>query len=207
MENLLIYGSIFDMLDELSNEEAGLLFKALNSFRKGEEVEFEDRYLKGIWKGIKPNLDKLKENYDSKVKANQENGKKGGRPKKSNDATSVASNTQTENKTTEATLPTQSIPEYQEEEKVSEIEANSIRQEIIPILKQRANKYFKNRYNDKHFDSQITDMIEMLEDIYQVKYVDELTDDIIDRLQIELGEPKAFYKVSLFEKQKELITI
>jgi hypothetical protein len=112
-----------------------------------------------------------------------------------------------ENKAQEATLPTQRIPEYQEEEKVSEKEDNSIRQEIIPILKQRANKYFKNRYNDKHFDSQITDMIEMLEDIYQVKYVDELTDDIIDRLQIELGEPKAFYKVPLFEKEKELLTI
>lgn len=88
MENLLIYGSIFNMLDELSNEEAGLLFKALNSFRKGEVVEFEDRYLKGLWAGIKPNLDKLKENYDAKVKLNQENGKKGGRPpKKSNEET------------------------------------------------------------------------------------------------------------------------
>jgi hypothetical protein len=90
MENLLIYGSIFDTLDELSNEEAGLLFKALNSFRKGEEVEFEDRYLKGLWKGIKPNLDKLKENYDSKVKANQENGKKGGRPPKNNNAVELS---------------------------------------------------------------------------------------------------------------------
>lgn len=81
MENLLIYGSIFDSLEDLTNEEAGILFKALNSFRKGEEVEFQDRYLQGLWKGIKPNLDKLKENYDNKVKSNQENGKKGGRPK------------------------------------------------------------------------------------------------------------------------------
>lgn len=122
MENLLIYGSIFDTLDELSNEEAGLLFKALNSFRKGEEVEFEDRYLKGLWKGIKPNLDKLKENYDSKVKANQENGKKGGRPpKKSNDVVESSKPT-TENKTPESIISTQVIEEEQEEKIVSEIE-------------------------------------------------------------------------------------
>jgi hypothetical protein len=82
MKNLLIYGSIFDSLDDLTNEEAGMLFKALNAYRKGKEVKFEDRYLKGLWQGIKPNLDNVKNNYDNKVKANQENGKKGGRPKK-----------------------------------------------------------------------------------------------------------------------------
>ena len=111
MENLLIYGSIFDMLDELSNEEAGLLFKALNDFRKGNDVEFEDRYLKGLWKGIKPNLDKLKDNYESKVKANQENGKKEKKKKKVKDATSVASNIKIENKATETTISTQPIAE------------------------------------------------------------------------------------------------
>jgi hypothetical protein len=111
----------------------------------------------------------------------------------------------TENKAQESTISTQTIPEVQVEEIESEIKDNNVRQEIIPILKQRANKHFKDRYNDKHFDNQITDMIEMLEDIYEVKYVDELTDDIIDRLQIELGEPKAFYKVPLFKNQKELV--
>jgi hypothetical protein len=84
MENLLIYGTIFDMLDDLTDEEAGQLFKALNTFRKGGTVEFTDRYLKGIWKGILPNLIKLEENYNKKVIANKENGKKGGRPKKDN---------------------------------------------------------------------------------------------------------------------------
>ncbi len=82
MENVLIYGSIFDMTEDMTNEEIGLLFKGINSWRKGEEVIFEDRYLKGIWIGIKPNLDKLKEAYDNKVSTNQANGKKGGRPKK-----------------------------------------------------------------------------------------------------------------------------
>jgi hypothetical protein len=81
MENLLIYGSILEMTDDMSNEEAGILFKALNSWRKDEEVIIEDRYLKGIWKGILPSLEQIKSNYNNKVNANRENGKKGGRPK------------------------------------------------------------------------------------------------------------------------------
>jgi hypothetical protein len=82
MKNLLIYGSILDMLDDLTNEEAGILFKGLNDYRNGKDVVFEDRYLQGLWKGIKPNLDTMKDNYDKKVNANKENGKKGGRPPK-----------------------------------------------------------------------------------------------------------------------------
>lgn len=86
MENLLIYGSICDMLDDLTNEEAGLLFKALNNFRKGIPVTFEDRYLQGVWIGILPNLNNLKKNYEKKVSINKENGKKGGRPTKEQQA-------------------------------------------------------------------------------------------------------------------------
>jgi hypothetical protein len=119
MENLLIYGSIFDALDDLTNEEAGVLFKALNAFRKGEEVEFEDRYLKGLWKGIKPNLDNVKANYDNKVKANQENGKKGGRPKK---------------ELITETLPTEVIEDIKLENKVAEIEDNESLNELKEIL-------------------------------------------------------------------------
>ena len=84
MKNVLIYESIFDMTDDLTNEEAGLLFKAINDWRKGNEVNFEDRYLKGLWVGILPNLTRLKENYDKKANSNRANGKKGGRPKKDN---------------------------------------------------------------------------------------------------------------------------
>lgn len=82
IENLLIYGSILDLLDDMSNEEAGMLFKALNDFRRGKEVNFEDRYLQGLWKGILPNLNKLIDNYEKKAQKNRENGSKGGRPPK-----------------------------------------------------------------------------------------------------------------------------
>ena len=82
MENILIYGSIFDMTDKMTDEQVGKLFKAINKWRGGTEPEFDDPMLIGVWMGISPNLEQLKSNYDTKVAANRENGKKGGRPKK-----------------------------------------------------------------------------------------------------------------------------
>lgn len=111
MENLLVYGSIFDLLEDMTNEEAGLLFKGLNDFRNGKEVKFDDRYLQGLWKGILPNLNKLVDNYDSKVARNRENGKKGGRPAKSE--TPFQTN---EIKTT--STQTKSDTEFQSNEKI-----------------------------------------------------------------------------------------
>ena len=88
LKNVLIYESIFDMTEDLTDEEVGLLFKGINTWRKGGEVEFEDRLLKGIWMGILPNLKTLEKNYDKKANANRENGKKGGRPKKTSKTSS-----------------------------------------------------------------------------------------------------------------------
>lgn len=82
MKNIIVFESILDLLDEMTNEEAGLLFKGLNDFRNGKDVKFEDRYLQGLWKGILPNLNNMHTNYLNKVKNNAENGKKGGRPVK-----------------------------------------------------------------------------------------------------------------------------
>lgn len=82
MENVLIYGSIFDFTEVLTDEQTGKLFKAINTWRKDGVVEFDDLLLKGIWMGIQPNLEALKTSYGKKVTANKENGSKGGRPKK-----------------------------------------------------------------------------------------------------------------------------
>ena len=58
-KDVLIYGSIFDMTDDMTNEEVGLLFNGINDWRKGKAVVFTDRYLMGIWTGILPILNKV----------------------------------------------------------------------------------------------------------------------------------------------------
>ena len=82
MKNLMILGSWFDVLPRLTDEQAGKLFKGFGKWLNGEEVTFDDAILQGFWFGIEGNLNNMEDKYNSKVAANKENGKKGGRPKK-----------------------------------------------------------------------------------------------------------------------------
>ena len=81
MGNVLIYESIWNITERLSDEQTGKLFKAINAWRKNDEIILDDLLLEGIWLGIEPNLISLFDNYQKKVELNKSNGKKGGRPK------------------------------------------------------------------------------------------------------------------------------
>ena len=81
MGNVLIYESIWNITERLSDEQTGKLFKAINAWRKNDEIILDDLLLEGIWLGIEPNLISLFGNYQKKVELNKSNGKKGGRPK------------------------------------------------------------------------------------------------------------------------------
>lgn len=156
MENVLIYGTIFDMTDDMTNEEVGLLFNGINSWRKGEEVVFEDRYLKGIWKGILPNLEKLKDNYEKKVASNRKNGKKGGRPRKN-----VDTNNKPEEKTTK-----------------------EVTNEESPMTPQDLKMYFSNHPEADELLS--GDAVEMRKRIneYKTKTIEEVDNYIKEKLAI-----------------------
>jgi hypothetical protein len=82
MKHVLIYESIFEFLDKLTDEQVGKLFRGINKWRLGEEVIFDDLVLTAFWFGVLPNLNKLKDTYDNRVNTSKINGKKGGRPKK-----------------------------------------------------------------------------------------------------------------------------
>ena len=84
MTNVLIYESIWNITEKLTDEQTGKLFKGINHWRTGNHVEFDDPLLIGVWLGIEPNLISLYDNYQKKVEANKANGKKGGRPKTDN---------------------------------------------------------------------------------------------------------------------------
>jgi hypothetical protein len=79
--NTLIYPSHYKLMDELTNEQAGLLIKTIGRYQRGEDISIDDVLVKGIWMGIKSDFDIQKQNYEKKVNANRENGKKGGRPR------------------------------------------------------------------------------------------------------------------------------
>jgi len=81
IKNILIYDSIWGLLDNLTDPQVAMLFRAIKSWKDGYEPQIEDPLIKGVWLGILPNLNNLEDNYNNIVERNRENGKKGGRPK------------------------------------------------------------------------------------------------------------------------------
>ena len=80
-QNTLIYPSHYQLMEELTNEQAGILIKTIGKYQRGEDIVISDTLVKGVWLAMKHDFDVQKIKYKNKVKANQENGKKGGRPK------------------------------------------------------------------------------------------------------------------------------
>ncbi|WOZ57865.1 hypothetical protein ZP9_00051 [Shewanella phage ZP9] len=79
-KSFLIYIDSLDILDELSDEEAGRLFKAIKSAQKGEECEL-DPVTRIALSPFKSQFARDLEKYESICERNKNNGLKGGRPK------------------------------------------------------------------------------------------------------------------------------
>lgn len=69
------------VLDELTNEQAGILFKALRDYNQGKEPEL-DFAMKMAFLPFKNQFQRDLINYEKTCERNKLNGSKGGRPKK-----------------------------------------------------------------------------------------------------------------------------
>jgi hypothetical protein len=83
--NLVILGSVWDMLPKLNDKQVASLFRAIADWRLGNDPVFKDSMLKGVWLGLEPNLNQSVKKYEQQIERNRENGAKGGRPKKTQD--------------------------------------------------------------------------------------------------------------------------
>ena len=81
MKGIIIYQSHFELINQLSNEQAGELIKAIGLFGLGKEPTITDSLVLGIWMSIRRDFVIQAENYQKKVMTNRKNGEKGGRPK------------------------------------------------------------------------------------------------------------------------------
>jgi hypothetical protein len=117
-----MYKSYIDAVAKLTSEDRLAIYEAIFEYGfTGIEPTFDNPYLEMGWNLVKPNL----VNNISRVKSNQENGKKGGRPSKKV--------IETKEPITE-TLPTQVIEDIKLENKVAEIEDNESLNELKEIL-------------------------------------------------------------------------
>jgi hypothetical protein len=84
MKHTIIYQSHFELMDVLTDQQAGLLIKSIGLFQKDIEPTIKDPLVLGIFMAIKRDFTTQAENYEKKKEANRKNGKLGGRPSNPN---------------------------------------------------------------------------------------------------------------------------
>lgn len=77
----ILHFDSLSILDELSNEQAGILFKAIKDYSLGVEPEL-DFAMRMAFIPFKNQFKRDDKKYDNVVERNRNNGAKGGRPKK-----------------------------------------------------------------------------------------------------------------------------
>ena len=82
-DSFIAYFEWEDNCEDLTDEEFGKLMRAVFQYaKKGLKPTFSDRTMKACWKPIMQAVKRTQDSYDAKCEKNRENGKKGGRPKK-----------------------------------------------------------------------------------------------------------------------------
>jgi len=74
-----LYTDSLDVLDELTDEQSGQLFKAIRAYELNQE-EILTGLMKAIFTPFKNNIDRAKAEYEAVCERNKANGLKGGRP-------------------------------------------------------------------------------------------------------------------------------
>ena len=81
MKSFIIHKDSLEILENLNNEQAGKLFKAIKQYQEDQTIIEEDQLIKIALSPFVSQFKRDKEKYDNICKRNRENGKNGGRPK------------------------------------------------------------------------------------------------------------------------------
>lgn len=82
-ENVLLYTNFIDKFERLSDEQFGMLIRAILEYQStGEIPEITDSIVALSFDTVKPDIDRNNQKYEDMCERNRINGKKGGRPKK-----------------------------------------------------------------------------------------------------------------------------
>ena len=80
-KSFVMYQNWGAAIEAMTNEQAGVLIKAIYAYQADEEVEIEDPALGLVWMLIKQKLDEDLVKYQEICEKRSESGSKGGRPK------------------------------------------------------------------------------------------------------------------------------
>lgn len=82
-KSFLLHIDSLDILDELTDEQAGLLFKAIKAYQKSKEIEL-DAFVRIAFSPFKNQFTRDNEKYDTTCKRRAEAGRLGGEAKQAN---------------------------------------------------------------------------------------------------------------------------
>ena len=86
--SFLLHIDSLEVLDELSNDQVCELFKAIRDYNQGKEPELTG-LMKAIFLPFKNQFKRDNEKYLNIVERNKRNGKKGGRPERTESKTDI----------------------------------------------------------------------------------------------------------------------
>ena len=143
-KSLKLFIDSLDVLDELSDEQAGVLFKAIRDYEING-TENLSGLMKAIFTPFKNNIDRAKVAYSEACERNKANGLKGGRPKakksdtKQNKPSGLKSN-----------------PKNPDKDKDKDKDKIRYKQEIINYLNQVTGKRFRG-VDNKFLNARVND--------------------------------------------------
>lgn len=79
-KSFILHRDSLNVLDELDDKQAGLLFKAIKAYQNNEDIEL-DSITKIVMSPFKSQFERDEKKYNKIVERNKNNGLKGGRPK------------------------------------------------------------------------------------------------------------------------------
>lgn len=79
-KSFILHRDSLNVLDELDNNQAGLLFKAIKAYQNNDDIEL-DSITKIVMSPFKSQFERDEQKYNKIVERNKNNGLKGGRPK------------------------------------------------------------------------------------------------------------------------------
>lgn len=93
-ESFILFTEQETIFESLTDKQAGQLIKAIFIYERTQEVPQLQGTLKVAFAPIKQKLDKNREKYIEKCEKNAENGKRGGRPRKTENNPTKAKETE-----------------------------------------------------------------------------------------------------------------
>lgn len=147
--SFIVHYDISDVTDELSDEDAGKLFKAMLEYAKtGEKPSIDSSTAKIAFAGVRSVMDRDVDKYNERCAKNKENGSKGGRPSKNQTVISETERLFEKPKKPDSDTDTDTDSDTEKIKHVVQKSTRPSAEEVRDYCKERKNSVDANQFVD-----------------------------------------------------------